>query len=561
MQTVSAVEPPKANPENLLRIVSDAHAGKVVVPEFQRSFVWSREDIEELLISIVQGYFIGTFLFLDTQPASSLFPFRLMEGLEELGATADAGRHPTVRVILDGQQRITSVFYALYEPHIPLRNARNPYRFFFRVDRALDRDPTDAVLGVSRIDTARMRDMEDLVSEWRAVPFSLFRDTSPPLEWLYRDQRCWKGEDVHTIRIYFDRVTNFMVPVVAISPETGKDNIVNIFERINRTGIRLSLFDLAAARLYPKGLKLRELWDAFEQSHRSAAEVIKPEYMLRLLAVCDGKEPRRATMLDVVDALDADQFRARWETATHLMIEAYQRVTSAAGYGAFEQKWIPYTTLLVPLAALLGWLEKHHAGADRYLAVDRWYWASVFTQRYDHAVDTTTFRDVKQVGEWLGGGDQPDWLARPSPGVPDLDVDEPGSAVYRGLMCLIVLAGAKDFVDGQQAVLRSCHDDHLFPKSQFGEHRSVNSILNRTLISSRTNEVKGRRKPSEYLRRFIESHGQDRTRFEHTLQTHLIPPEAIQAMECDDLDRFLQLRQAAFREAIQARLGEHQPLT
>ena len=69
------MESPKANPENLLSILADAYNGKVVVPEFQRSFLWSREGIEELLVSILKGYFVGTLLLLDTQSSDPLFPF------------------------------------------------------------------------------------------------------------------------------------------------------------------------------------------------------------------------------------------------------------------------------------------------------------------------------------------------------------------------------------------------------------------------------------------------------------------------------------------------------
>jgi len=68
-----AVESPKANPENLLTIVNQAHDAKIVLPEFQRSFVWAREDIEQLLASVLQGYFVGTFLLLDTPTSSPMF--------------------------------------------------------------------------------------------------------------------------------------------------------------------------------------------------------------------------------------------------------------------------------------------------------------------------------------------------------------------------------------------------------------------------------------------------------------------------------------------------------
>jgi len=42
-----SIDPPKANPESLLGIMRDAHEGTVVIPEFQRSFVWGREGFED----------------------------------------------------------------------------------------------------------------------------------------------------------------------------------------------------------------------------------------------------------------------------------------------------------------------------------------------------------------------------------------------------------------------------------------------------------------------------------------------------------------------------------
>jgi uncharacterized protein with ParB-like and HNH nuclease domain len=116
----------RANPENILDVIQDAYKGRIVIPEFQRSFVWTRDDIEELLISIMQGYFIGTFLLLETSRNKSPVPFRYIEGLEELikkqsSANLPDLNHPMVRLVLDGQQRITSLFYVLYEPPIELR--------------------------------------------------------------------------------------------------------------------------------------------------------------------------------------------------------------------------------------------------------------------------------------------------------------------------------------------------------------------------------------------------------------------------------------------------------
>lgn len=398
MPTLHSVETPKANPEKLLSIVDQGYQGKVVIPEFQRSFLWSREDIEELLVSLLQGYFIGTFLLLDTQPDRSLFPFRPIEGLKEINPSANPNNNSTVRLVLDGQQRITSLFYVLYEPPIPLRNTRNPYRFFFRPDLALDSDPTDAVIGISRADKRRMAEIEALIQTHQAIPFSIYKDSSAFYRWLYNEQQFLQDEYARkVIEGFYSRFANFMVPVIALSPETGKDNIVNIFERINRTGISLSLFDLATARLYPKGIKLRDLWQAFARGNQAVIKVIKAEFLLKVIALLQGKEPGKGALLDVIGALDTDEFRERWETATEFITKAYQRITSTAGYGTCDPKWIPYTTLIVPLAALLHWLEKQGGGEGLYRKVDRWYWTSVFKQRYDQAVDTNTYKDVKEA--------------------------------------------------------------------------------------------------------------------------------------------------------------------
>ncbi len=555
MPVLRPIETPKANPENLLSIMRDACAGKVVIPEFQRSFVWTREDIEELLVSILQGYFIGTFLMLDTPSDKPMFPFRTVEGLDKINPGATPRNYPTLRLALDGQQRITSLFYVLYEPPIHLKNTKNPYRFFFRLDRALDAEPEDAVYGISQVDRRRMAEMEQLVQAHRAIPFSLLRDASQFYRWFYNEQKYLQSDkDRAVIEAFYHRFQNLMVPVVALSPEAGKDNIVNIFERINRTGVTLSLFDLAVARLYLKGVLLRDLWAHFAAKNSHAVEVIKPEFLLKVIALWEGKEPRKGTLLDVIDGLEKERFEKQWSLATNFMTKAYERATaSQGGYGAFENGWIPYTTLLVPLAALLYAVEQRKGGEEMYRKLDEWYWASVFTQRYDSAVDTSSHKDMREVMHWAEGGSPPDWIKNLSVDSLKLTVDEPRSALYRGMMCLVVLEGARDFIDGQPANLKECQDDHIFPQSKFSKDWNVNTILNRTLISS--NQVKSDKKPSEFLPLILRKHGGDPARLRQTLRSHLISEKAQRAMEQDDFEAFMEARQQDFLARIREKLG------
>jgi hypothetical protein len=548
----------KANPERLLSLVDDAAQAKIVLPEFQRSFVWTREDIEELLVSILQGYFIGTFLILDTSPQCALFPFRTIEGLEYINKDAKPENHGTIRLVLDGQQRLTSLFYVLYEPQIPLRNSQNPYRFFLRLDRIIDGNVEDSVCGISRAETRRISEMEQLFSESKAVPLRLFRDPSRFYPWLHQEQKALSEDEKQIVQSFHEVFRNFMVPVVSISPDIGKENIVNIFERINRTGMPLSLFDLAVARLYTKGINLQKLWKDFKHDNKILAEVIKPEMILKLISIWEGKEPRKGSLLDTIDAMDKARFEQQWKEACNWIHKAYERMT--CWYGAFEPRWIPYSTLLVPLAALLCFVTKQRGGEDMYRKIDSWYWASVFTQRYDQAVDTTSIRDFREITQWLTNDTCPSWIENFRADQIDLiEVKETRSAIYRGVMCLIVQSGAKDFITGQPASLSDCQDDHIFPKASYRQEPHVDSILNRTLISISSNKIKSKKRPSEYLQEFLDKHGEDKNRFRATLDSHLISQEAQQAMENNDFNSFIDARKFTIQHEIERRVkGEIQ---
>ena len=542
------IEAPKANPERILAIIGEASNAKLVVPEFQRSFIWSREDVEELLASILQGYFVGTFLLLDTPAEKPMFPYRIIDGLEEVNPDVNPRKHNTVRLVLDGQQRITSVFYALYQPDIPLRSARHPHKFYLRLDLALNGNLDEAAVGISTRDTRRMAEIQQLVHEEKALSFTLFKDSGRFYEWLYKKQKTWETE-VDQIRALYDRFSNFMVPVVGLELESSRDNVVNIFERINRTGISLSLFDLAGARLYLKGVRLRELWNGFESENgKEMASVVKPEFLIKVIAILQGKEPRKGNLLDAIDALEADVFKTRWLQASEAVVSAFKRIEQE--YGAFERDWIPYTTMMVPLAALLFDAKKRGAREEAFRKIDAWYWSSVLSQRYDSAVDTKSYQDVRSIGEWCSGGIAPDWMGRVTPDSIDMYTDESRSAVYRGLMCLVARNGAKDFLTGQPAKLNECQDDHIFPKSAYGEDLPVNGILNRTMISKETNIRKKDKSPSEFLDICLQGHGNDEARLQATLDSHFISVPARDALRVDDFRGFVEERKKAITEKL-----------
>jgi hypothetical protein len=544
---------PAANPECLMDIVKQALAGKLVIPEFQRSFVWRREDIEELLVSVFRGYFVGSFLMLDTPSSRPLFASRLVEGVANANPDADQMRHATLRLLLDGQQRVTSLLYVLSRPQLPLKGSKNPYDFFLKIRPALSGDLEDAVVGVSRVDR-RGAEMADLVQRYEAIPFEWIGAESRFNKWLYQEQNLFSEGEIERLKLYLNRLHRFMVPVISLPEDTPTGDIVNIFERINSTGVTLSMFDLAVARLHLQGVHLKNLWADFAAEHADAADVVKPESILKLIALIRNHESKRSSLLDLIGSLSKADFESDWHDAIKYLVKAHSRVRSTNGYGACDKAWIPYTTLIVPMAVLMREIDiLGKRKAERYGHLDRWYWASVFGRRYDQGVDTMSYRDVREMRAWFETGTAPAWTTTVSTSSVDLDVDERRSAVYRGLMCLVVLSGAGDFITGQPASLAKCQDDHIFPKARFGDKDGINCILNRTLISS--NQVKGDKKPSSFLPLILREHGGDALALRATLASHLISTDAQAALERDDFSRFVAARRRVFKTELKSRLA------
>jgi Protein of unknown function DUF262 len=82
----------------LAAILDQIDSGSVLLPEFQRGYVWNRDQVRGLMRSLYRGYPVGGLLTWETQADGSVVR----------GAAATT---PTLRVlILDGQQRITTLY-------------------------------------------------------------------------------------------------------------------------------------------------------------------------------------------------------------------------------------------------------------------------------------------------------------------------------------------------------------------------------------------------------------------------------------------------------------------
>ena len=238
----------------------------------------------------------------------------------------------------------------------------------------------------------------------------------------------------------------------------------------------------------------------------------------------------------------------------------------ADGFGVFDPKWMPYSTMTSPLAAMLYAIDHKKFDHQAYKLMRRWYWASVFRERYAGSVESTIYRDYQ------------DWLkAVADPAFEPIAIQEARlsiveneafslrqvsrvNSVYRGIMCLIALRGAKDFQADDSIEFHTLEDHHIFPKAYLYKQKSadgkpippdrVNSIVNRTLISAQTNRRISRSSPSNYLERLVPA-----DHCAEIMRSHFIDADGLAAMQTDNFEAFLDARELSLMTEVVTRLG------
>jgi len=501
--------------------------GKICLPDFQRDFVWTREEVADLIRSIVRGYFIGSLLLLRCDPSNPPFAPAFLRG-----ARRPQGEPRPVHLILDGQQRLSSLIYALTAPDLSLKDSTQRRWFFLNLDVLLaEPDSDDIVFDRARrelrgLDSAetqyaqRMLPCTALLTPsgfyaWRDGFEDWLRSTDPDRLSRYRSE--WRDGWTAAVAAF----QNFQAPLVELPSVNESDSeaigrVCAIFEKLNSTGVELSVYDLLTARLYRSGIRLHELWSEACVTHprlRAWSKGKADEHkfgvlVLRTLALLRGLDPKPRILIDLSPA----DFEQDWRRAAAALERALQLITHVGpdGFGVFEQKWLPGFGLIPILAALRSVIESRGLGQKEREDLRRWYWCNVFMERYSSAVESKSRKDyLEMTRHWIEGQPEPElfhearnWIG--APGFRIRGSASYASAVYSGVFCLLALHNARDWRRGEDIRLQELHDHHLFPQAYLRRHNiikrvDVNSIANRTLISNETNGRIKDKAPAEYI--------------------------------------------------------------
>jgi len=545
------------NPRALKDLLAAIHNRSTALPDFQRDFVWEPGATQELIVSIANNYPAGSIL--RVRDAKRVFAAREFEGAPSL-----AGAKHTF-LVLDGQQRLTSLYQAFY--------GVGEHRYFLDLGKLKDGADFEEAIFHERATTKWAKAREDFGNQARdlLLPLSVLKGGAGGFgQWGRKVARLLEDKDRIALEDALDAIEerwihaidDYHFPVVTLSDKTEPDALCTIFETLNRTGVKLSVFELLTARFWPQSINLRDLWEKALADQPVIEDFeVDPYYVLQGISLACRKAPscKRSDVLNLAPS-DITEW---WHKVVLGLATGLQILRDDCK--VMLPKWVPYQTMLPPLAAVLARSDSPktaEAGAQRE-KLKRWFWCAVFGQAYESAPNSRAAKDVTELSVWFTTGAPPETVDafRFDPRALR-DVTPRQRSIYRGTINLILGGGARDFhtqavITGKLMTDEGIDDHHLFPAAYL-ERRGVaparvrDCVLNRTLIDRTTNQMISDRAPSNYLAEIRNTAGFP---FESVLSSHGLPPERDSPLLRDDFEAFLAWRQERLWKEIQRVTG------
>ena len=547
------------NSKPLLDLLDRIHSGDMVLPDFQRDFVWEPSATQALIVSIANNYPAGSILRVrDRQRAFSSREFE--------GAPPPAAEHTFL--VLDGQQRLTSLYQAFY--------GVGDHRYYLDIRALIDgADFEDAIDYLRRTKGAvAKREAIGLQAELLLMPLStLHKGSTGFSKWASKVARTRQGAERDQLEDqlqeleaqWINRIDQYVFPVVTLSADTEPAALCTIFETLNRTGVKLSVFELLTARFWSQDLKLRDLWEQARSDHPLIVRFdVDPYYVLMAIALAGGqaRSCKRGAVLNV----SAETVIQWWPRVVKALDRALTILVDDCW--VLQSRWLPYATMLPPMAAALACVDDTKGvlvGAQRE-QIKRWFWCSVFSQAYENSPNTQSTLDVNELITWFQDPEAqaPETIRNFRFNPEELrDVSPRQRSRYRATICLILASGERPLDFHSRAVLNDqllassgIDDHHIFPAHyldlQGVEPRKRDCVLNRCLIDRETNQRISCSDPSEYMAELRDEPGFP---METVLASHLIPHGAESGLWTDDFEQFLEQRLFLISEAITKVVG------
>ena len=512
-------------------ILDQIDLGAMALPEFQRGYVWNRDQVRGLMTSLYKRHPVGSLLVWVTKTESA-----------EVRGDSKAPQG-TVELLLDGQQRITSL-YGIIRGKSPVFFDGNAWAFtglYFN----LHDETFEFYAPLKMRDNPAWVDVTDLMQ--KGIGPYLTRMTSAP------EMEANLAEYINRL----NRVTGIKDIEFHIEKVTGEDKtvdvVVDIFNQVNSGGTKLSKGDLALAKVCASWPEARAQMRARLDKWRVAGFDFRLEWLLRCVNVLITGEAFFSALKDVESATFKDGL-GEAETAVDKLLNL---ISSRLGLDHDRVLGSRYS-----FPVLARYLNQRGGHLTDYRERDKllyWYIHTFLWGRYAGSTESMLNQDLSLIEELDGALDRLIAQLRQTRG--DLRVRpqdflgySQGARFYPLLYMLTRVSQSEDFDTGVPlsqhllGKLSGLQIHHLFPKAQLYKHgysrAEVNALANFTFLTQETNLLISDELPASYMPRFASKHP-------GALESHWIPMNP-ELWKIENYQAFLAMRRELLAQAANA---------
>jgi len=555
-------------------LVSMITGGTLQLPEIQRKFVWQAPRVRDLVDSLYRGY-----------PSGSILVWQTDEDVPTQSMAVDQNKSAMGRMLLlDGQQRLTSLTAVLQGKMVSVRGRKRPIDILFNLEHPEvaefvevegDEDPVE--LGdadVEQIDDENGEEEDDTLTLQEQLRNRTFVVASRAMEqlpnWIsvtkvfnttsdseFLRKAGVSGFDDLRYEKYAARlkklrdIASYPYEMHILEKHYAYEEVAEIFVRVNSSGMKLRSSDLALAQISAKWRKVLVELDAFAGQMAKHDFNLDTNVLVRMMVVFATKQCK----FQRVGALSEARLKDAWEQSKKGLEYAVNYMRANAGIETNSLLSSPM--LLVPLA-VYSQIHENNLTADGLNRLKYWLYLANAKGRYSYGTSETLLNeDIKAVFEGKGLDGLIHNLERQF-GRLTLDAEDiKGRRMGSPLFSMAYLAlkdnGAKDWYNGlglsltHQGSYHYVQYHHIFPKSRLKaagyETSEINEIANLAFIGGDTNRRISNKQPVDYFPSVVEKQGKE------VLASQLIPCDP-SLHEIENYRRFLEYRRTKMATII-----------
>lgn len=558
-------------------LVDKYQSGELRLPEIQRHYVWRATRVRDLMDSLYRGYPSGSILMWETDEAVPTREFAIAQD-----SSAFAGR----KLLLDGQQRLTSLTAVLNGKPVEVRGRKRPIDILFnlehpdgppQVESEVDGDddspftPDDEV---NDDDTDDANDSEQsLIAQLNRRTFVVSsRNLRAQPNWIsvsdvfansndaelleragiesFRDPRYQKYSDrLKKLRA----IKDYQYVVHVLERSMSYEEVTEIFVRVNSLGAKLKSSDLALAQMTSRWPNLLKELEAFQEECEQSWFTIDLGQLVRAIMVFATEQ----CLFRRVASTPVDKLKAGWEQAKEGLRFAINFLRANAG---IEDESLLSSPMFIHALAAVSRVKDNKLTVDEQHGLLHWLLVANARGRYSRGSTESLLNEDLAIIFRTGNIAA---LLEPVRGQfgrlhiapADLAARGANSPLFSLSYLALKDAGARDWHSGlglslaHQGRLHFIQWHHIIPKSllkQRGyETGEINEIANMAFITGQTNRRISNKQASSYLPDIVAKQGVA------ALEAQCVPTDS-ELWELDNYRRFLQVRREALATCMNA---------